>query len=108
MGGQGALTHCTLFNEHISLAEQPPLARSQDGSQKASPVGLNTLHLEPVRHLTVLQGSSVGNHSYNRLLIVWGYVLLTHFIITNRTALIRRNDSFYSRWTVREQAQDEL
>ena len=59
MGGQGALTHCTSSSEHFSLAEHPPLFRSQDGSQNASPVGLKILHCEPVRHLTVLQGSSV-------------------------------------------------
>ena len=40
MGGHGALTHCTSSSEHFSLAEHPPLSRSQDGSQNASPVGL--------------------------------------------------------------------
>lgn len=61
MGGQGALTHCTSFSVHCSLSEHPPLSKSHDGSQNASPVGLYTLHREPVRHLTVLQGSSVDS-----------------------------------------------
>ena len=50
-GGQGALTHCTVSSEHVSLAEHPPLSRSHDGSQNASPVGSNTLHLDPVGHM---------------------------------------------------------
>jgi hypothetical protein len=46
-GGQGARTHCTTCKEQLSLAEHPPLSMSQDGTQKASPVGSNTSHREP-------------------------------------------------------------
>jgi len=49
-GGQGALTHVTFSSEHVSLSAHPPLSRSHDGSQNASPVGLNTLHWKPVGH----------------------------------------------------------
>jgi len=58
-GGQGALGHFTVCSEHFWLVEHPPLSRSHDGSQYASPVDSETLHREPVGHSCVSHGSAV-------------------------------------------------
>ena len=47
IGGQGALTHCTVSSSHVSSLWHPPLSNLQDGSQNASPVPSSTLQVEP-------------------------------------------------------------
>lgn len=66
-GGQGALTHCTSCSEHVSFDAHPPLSRSHDGWQNASPVGWNTSHLEPVGHSKLSQGLTNSNSQCNIL-----------------------------------------
>ena len=43
-GGQGGFRHRRNCSEHTSSASHPPLSKSHDGSQYASPVGLYTSH----------------------------------------------------------------
>lgn len=54
-GGHGLVTQCTVCREQVWSEGQPPLLMEQEGSQKASPVGLSTLHWE-------LEGQSMSLH----------------------------------------------
>lgn len=72
-GGQGALTHWTSCSEHVSFDAHPPLSRSHDGSQNASPVGWNTLHVEPVGHSKFSHGSTISNNIVYYINCSYGY-----------------------------------
>ena len=45
--GQGGFRHCTICSSQVWSLRQPPLSKSQDGSQKAFPVWSSTLQEEP-------------------------------------------------------------
>ena len=59
-GGQGARTHWTFRSEQLWQDEHPPLSMEQEGSQKASPVGLKILQREPAGHFLISHGSVGG------------------------------------------------